>query len=443
MIGWRGDNIELRAISDKYNRKSCLLLINRDSVRGFLLDSAAMIVGEFGIERGDHEKLAGGFIKDNNIYIYLHDEHSGKLHNWICDLRTGEKKDRNFPAESKTEKIVERVSGGDRFLYFTADRKTFDLSMYDIHDEKTVDTFTYHFEDKIWKYFTKNNHSGRPLNVSAIDHMGNCSAEIAQVPNKIYFAEDSLYLLMNDEKGITRIYSFDIQRRQANSRVIQHNDRNVSDSVEDGYTDNSYLLNGKLYFISATRDSLWIQVTDFASGLLLKNYAVGRDEEIKFKNTPIIQEGGAFSSGGKRELGSTSQLIRKIVNGKAVISATSEDNGVVCLSIGSYQEVTAGSGGGGGMFMPLAGGTPMVYAQIAPFSGAAGWSKSVHFKMLLDANSFEHIGGELGPGFTEKIDTYTKGVDTEPEGETLFMNYGRHVLGYYDRGWHKLVVAGF
>jgi hypothetical protein len=202
--------------------------------------------------------------------------------------------------------------------------------------DKRCDTLHYTFEDGIWKALTNFNGGwSRELSVVKIDPDAQTSPDVAHIPNKLYWIHDSLFLLMNNyQRGITAVFSFDIRGGKVDFRTIQHNNAR-SVELED-YVDNSMLLDDRLYFVSAEDHRLNLQVRDFYSGRLLKEYDVKRDEEISWKNTPIVQEGSFYKS-GPRELAKTRQLLRKMVSGSAVLMANREDSGRVSITIGGYR----------------------------------------------------------------------------------------------------------
>jgi hypothetical protein len=191
----------------------------------------------------------------------------------------------------------------------------------------------------------------------------------------------------------------------------------------------------------ATSDSLCIQVVDLYTGAINKSFVANREDEISFKNTPIIQEGGQYSFGTPRELSKTKQLLRKMVNGDAVITATMNYNNQIELIVGSFTQMR--SGGGGVMMMGggVAGG-PMIMVPTGGFS-RSGWVKSARFKTLLNANTFEHVNGEIGNSINEKIEYYTAGIKIPAEAENLFMTGGRYYHTYYNKDERKLVILKF
>lgn len=445
-VGWRGRTIELHTISDRDKQQNCLFLFNSDSIRIYLLDNRSKTIHHYFLQRAFAEKLLGGYIKDGKIYAYLHvGNGEPHIHGWTIDIASGKGEDYYIPFEMKHERLVDRISCGDHFLYFTVNKKTSEFILYDFRDGKNYDTWRYRFEDGIWKALTVSAGLSRDINVAKLDQEGEPSVEIAEKPNKIYLVRDTLYLLMNkDERGVTDIFSFDLLNRQVGVRKILHNDVSGFDPPLAEYTDNSILLDGKLYFVSATSDSLCVQVRDFGNGELLRQYTAGRDEEIPFKNTPIIQEGNVFAGNTSRELGKTRQLVRKMLNGSAVISAGRDDSGRIALSVGSYTKMSSGGGGGGGMWMGGPGGAaaPMVFVPSGGFYRST-WTKSARFGMLLDSSTLQHVSGEMPLSINEKIENYTTGITIPSEGENLFMNDGNYIYAYYNRDERKLLLIRF
>jgi hypothetical protein len=429
----------LHTISDKEKKQNCLFLVSSDSIKGLLLDANGAVSRTYTIDRLRKERLLGGFIKEGKVFVYLYNNAYGAFHVMVIGNNTF--RDTTLPFDLKKEKEVDRLSCGDHFMYFTVNRKSSELIIYDFHDEMKFDTLRYHFEEGLWQKLTKSNGNfTREINVGKVSGEGECGLDEAQSPNKLYFIHDSLLLLMNNERGATGVISFDMQHRQVHSWVVTQSDQIVPSDVPQAYSDNSFLLGGKLYYVQATFDSLYVTVNDFASGDLLKRYTTKRNEDISFRNTPIIQEGGGFSSKTTKELDKTRQLLRKMVNGRAVIIANRENNGRVVLTVGSYTEVR--SGGGGGYFM--GGGAPGGAPIFVPTGGfSRSWTKSARFKMLLDGNTSEHVDGDPGPSINEKIEAYTEGMDIPESAEVLFVQDGSYIYAFYDKKERKLQLIRF
>ena len=164
------------------------------------------------------------------------------------------------------------------------------------------------------------------------------------------------------------------------------------------------------------------------------------NEEIAWKNTPIVQEGSYYHK-GPRELARTRQLIRKMVRGHAVLMASREDSARVGITIGAWQQMSSGGPGFGVGTMMMAGSVPVFVSTGVFFRNNS--VRSSRFKVLLDSTSLEHVPGEITGDIGDMIERYTDGISIPPEGENLFVNAGAFVYAYYNRDEHKLMLSSF
>lgn len=445
-IGWRGKDIELHTLADRDKQRTCLALCKDDSVRLFVLDSKQAVIQHFYINRTPNETFLGGFMKDDTVYAFLQGSGAASnLHVWVLAISQGIGDDYMVPFAMHHERAVEQISCGDHFLYFTVNKKASQFSIYDFRPGRRCDTMQYQFEPGIWKALTSYNGGfGRDVSVLEIEPDGKISPDLAHTPNKLYWRRDTLFLLMNNyERGVTAVFAFDIRNKKVDFRKIVHNNSATMGPELPAYVDNSMLLDDRLYFVSAEPNKLNVQVRDFYSGKLLREYTAGRDEDIGFKNTPIVQE-GSFYHPGSRELAHTRQLLRKMVGGSAVLVANREDSGRVGLTIGAWQQMSSGGGGGGGMWMGGAGpGMTMTFVPSATTFYSGSSIRSSRFKMLLDSASLQHVPGDIPADLGERIEQYTEKKSIPPAGQVLFRNGGRSVYAYYDRDDHQLKLTGF
>jgi hypothetical protein len=210
-------------------------------------------------------------------------------------------------------------------------------------------------------------------------------------------------------------------------------------SSYSGYTDNSFLLDGKLYFTSATADRLHISIMDFNTGAELKKFSVNREDSISFKNTAVTQEGQLYGFAVSKELTKTRQLLRKMVAGNAVIAALKDSLGIGIM-IGSNKEMQQ-MGSGGGSFVPMGGGVP-IYIPSGGFSRST-WTKSVRFRMMVDSSSLSHIPGDMEASINDRIETYTRNIKIPNNAENLVFHDGKYLYIYYDKKERSLVFSHF
>ncbi|OQP60669.1 hypothetical protein A3860_32220 [Niastella vici] len=440
-VGWQGNRIELQTISDKNKQHSCLLIVNSDSLRGFLCNNQLRIVREFSLPVKPGEKLLGGMLRDSSVYVFLQQKDKDELHSWAFNVMTKRITERVFPFDIKKEKAVTYISGGNHFLYITADNRTTELTVYDFTSERDFTSVRHNFSEKQWNDLITGGIFNHTVKLEKIDQEGDCDLDAVVKPNKIYIRNDTLLLLMNNHIDSTHVCCFDLKQHVVSSWVIDHNPGQPS-AKKVSYSDNSFLFRNKLYYVRATTDSLLIQVVDLYTRAIDKSFSTGGDEPIPFKNTPIFQEGSRSSKSELRDVGKR-QLLRKMVNGAAVITAKPYDNNQIEVVVGSYAKVYGGNKDNNPAYMasPNYVGGPMLF----PVRNVSreSWSKSVHFKMLLNAGNYSHMEGDIGSSINERIERYTGNLKIPAESESLFMNNGTYYYAYYDLEVRKLVVIKF
>jgi hypothetical protein len=444
VIGWKGKHLELHTITNKAKQQSCTFVVGADSIRALVLNSRAQAVQQFNIPHVLEEQLLGGFFRDGRVYLFTESNGHAKLHNWVLDIATGTINHAALPFDLKKEKRVEVYSCGDRFVYFTVNSKTAEFIVYNFTSESNYSTIRYHFEEGIWEDLTREDGLSRKVSVKKVDQEGECSINVAIRQNKIYLNNDTLLLLMDNKRGLTTVFSFDLVHDKPGFRTLPHKGRTI-DSIRP-VSENTFLLRNKLYYVLATSDSLCIEVADFYTGEVLKTFAAGKDDSISFKNTPIIQEGSSNSKNDTRELDKTRQLLRKMMNGDAVLVASLNNNNQVEISVGSYTRVNAGLVAGGGYAggaLATTGAPAGVF--IVPTGGFSRgtWTKSARFTMLLDAATFHHVEGNPANSINDRIASYTAGMKIAPDAENLFRLDNTYYYAYYHKDERTLVVLKF
>lgn len=422
-LGWRGNNIQLHTISDKNKEQSCTFIVNQDSIRALVFNNQVQLMRQFGIKRSYGQQLLGGFISNAKVHLFIRQEKKEELLNWVLDINTGTIKDNFIPFDLKNEKEVGHLSGGNRFLFITSNKRTAELIIYNFSGDTQFDTLHYSL-------------GARKPDFGIVDMEGVCPIDIAAEKNKLYLQGDTLLLVMNDQRNNTQVTGIDVSNKKINNWTIPH--------LANASADNSFLFGNKLFYVGASADSLCIQIADVYSGIVKKSFVALAEDTISFKNTAITQEGGLYNPGGTRELDKAKQLLRKMDNGGPVIGATINSNNQLEIVVGSYKkmkfsQLSAGSnvvmtpGGAGGSMMAMPSGT--FYRN--------DWIKSVRFKILLDARTLEHVQGVPGNSINEKIDYYTGGRKIPPLGTNLFKTNGRYYVTYYENDSRKLSILKF
>ncbi len=437
-IGWSGSQIKLQSIHDKSGSLHASLLENLDSFKVILYDRAFTEVHTYSLPRIHQEELVAGFIKEGKIYLFCNYQTPMGYHNYTIDISTGEIKDALILSDKRKEKLIDRISSGDYALWLGIDKKNSDFAIYNWRNQQDMDTIIYHFKDPdMWKSITKSgNNFGRDVDVAKIDEAGLPDIQSVSAKNKVYLIHDKLFLIMNRNQGNTIVYAFDLYNKTVSYRLIE----NEQNKVQGDYVDNSYLLNGKLYFISATDEALHVSISDFYNGTRLKYFEVKKEDTIDFKNTPVLQEGKALYFNNTKELTKTKQLLRKMISGNAAIAALNDSMGTA-VTLGSNKEEqqmgTPGYGFGSASTTTTIGGNGM-----GNFSKGT-WTKAVRFRMLVDSVTFQHIPGDMEPSINDRIDEFSHDIKIPEQAENLLFQDGRYIYIYYDKKKQSLVLQQF
>jgi hypothetical protein len=252
---------------------------------------------------------------------------------------------------------------------------------------------------------------------------------------------------MNRNLGSTIVYAFDIYNKTVSYRSVEnesvnkvHDQFSGTDKVAGDYVDNSYLLNGKLYFISASEERLHVSISDFYSGARLKSFEAKREDTIDFKNTSVLQEGKALYFNNTKELTKTKQILRKITSGNPAIAALRDSMGIA-ITLGSNKEEKQmglpGYGFTSGSAVLMIGGNGM-----GAFSRGT-WTKAVRFRMLVDSTTYQYIPENMEPSVNDRIDEFSHDLKIPEHAENLLFRDGRYIYIYYDKKKQSLVVEEF
>ena len=443
-LGWSGKRIELHTISNRTRQSSCTFVVSSDSVRAFVFTGPLKLMRQFSLPLTSDEKLLGGFMRDSSVYMFTQQAGKDELHCSALNVVTEKVKENVIPFDPGKEKKVTYISAGNHFLYVTANYKANELILYNFSSEQRGTALRYSFSEALWIDLTAAGLFNRTVKLEKIDQEGDIDLEALIKNNKLYVNNESVLLVMNNHIDSTHVISFDLKQQKVSSWVIDHNPGKPA-SKHVSYSDNSFLFRNKLFYVRATNDSLLIQIVDPYNGAIERSFSTESDQEISYKNTPILQEGGADGINDLRDLGKTRQLLRKMISGNAVITAQPYGNNQVEVVVGTYRKTT--------VTMP----TTNTVTTGQPYPGSYGTTmrnqpggftrhtltKSVHFKMLLYAGDFSHMAGEPGTSINERIERYTANLNVPPESENIFVTNGQYYYAYYDQEERKLVVLKF
>jgi len=236
------------------------------------------------------------------------------------------------------------------------------------------------------------------------------SIELTSEFRKMFVRDHTILITLDHHKMFTQVLQIDLNTLLASS--FQFRKPKLGEKAK---RTNSYLNGDHLFTLATTKDEFTVEILDFETGNLVKEYSATKNDAITFKNTPIMQEGGLYDS--SRELGKTKRFLRRIAKGNTGLTVRKVKN-QYHVTIGGYivQRTNAG------MMMPFGGipigsiGAATVFfnpAQIA-FNSFTN-NKTTRIESLFDTD-FNHIPGEIEENAFDKM----KDFKSNNNGGTVF-----------------------
>ena len=257
------------------------------------------------------------------------------------------------------------------------------------------------------------------------------SLESTSKTNKLYVKNNTLTLTLDGNNEYTHILKLNLKNSNIQDTIIKKPQLlNIDDQNSSVVKTNSFYEEDKLYQISSVRGQMRFFIQDLVQNKILKEYTILKEDSIPFKNTPIIQDGGAYFN-SHREMEKTQKFLRKIALSEVGISVNSKSD-TIEITLGGIKEITGGAPMMG--FAPVGGAvgvlastymTPTFYAY-----NSYTYTKSTYIKCLFNSN-FEHVEGDVNDNAFDKINKFSEKI-LNKKAETMFKYNDSILFGYYD-----------
>lgn len=401
-----------------------------------------------------------GYTVDGSTYTLVFATNNRKKFGFISiNISTGKTVTKEIEFKFKNEKYLETINFDNRMVLMSASKDN-ELTLREFTLEnkfKTIATFQLNSEDREQR-LVAGNFLDFDLFGSFQNTIGGITKIDTRVPNtidrtssenKLYHSGDKIYITFEEEDTHTILNTIDLESLTLKTSFIAYPQGIISDFKNY----NSFIYDEKFFHIASSRDEMIFQVKDF-DNTVIKEYRVERDDEIAFKNGPIIQDGSLYSR-GKRELDETKQFLRKITSGNIGLSIHEENNNLL-ISLGSYKMIQGGGGGLGtfggqpagpigGTTIPIPNGSPIFVPAYNPtFAsyGGYGFSKAVYVNGIFDKD-FNHINSEE---ITDNIFDRIKDYEDELKFNTasdVFIHKNMTYFSYWNTREQRYTLVRF
>jgi hypothetical protein len=404
-------------IVNKENGDIAFFVADAKNVYGYKLDKNFKVTEKITSKEKNrkYKVLIGSSISSNDSYrVFLTNKNQNEFSSIQFSFKDGITTSKAFLL-SKYEKFIQTVHFNNQFYLISGAKENNQLFIYTFDYEGNpkknyINTSGLRFIDYAGKKTTLLSLLIKGKHIKKFEENTPNTIELTSEQRKMYVREGSIVFTLDHHKMFTQVLHIDLNSFKASS--FQFKKPSLGKKAKRS---NSYLNGENLFTIAATKEKFSVEILNFKTGNLIKEYSAGKNDTITFKNTPIIQEGAMYN--GYRELGKTKRFLRRISTGNTGISVRKVSN-YYHIIIGGYIVQKMNSG----MMMPFGGipigsfGAATVFfnpAQLAFNSFSS--NKATRIESLFDEN-FNHIKGEIKDNAFDKM----KGLKSSSIGSTVF-----------------------
>lgn len=420
-------------IVNKKNGDVSIFIADAKNIYGYKFDSNFNPIDKLSSEekRRKYKIIIGNSITENGDYlVFLTNKRNDSFMVTKFSFTNKNSSAKEFKLGSG-EEFIQTASVDNNFYLISSKKLTGDLFVYTFNGEgnlkkNKIDLTDLNFINKqgnrvsITELLVKYNTPLKKFEKNTPNSIESVSAK-----RKMYLRGDDIIFTFDQNKKYTQVLILNLKTLKANNKSFT---KPLSYIKSSRRKSNSFIINDNVFVVAGDRDVFEMQILDYKNGNVLKSFIASKDEEIKFKNSPIIQEGGLYN--GYRKLKKTKKFLRKITAGKMGISVIEQNNNYI-VTVGGYVQQARGG------MMPMLGGFGAValgsIGNVSLFFNPTGFAynsfsntKSTRIDCKLDAN-FDHIKGEINKNAFDKIKDSKKGN----RGETVFKYKDYYIFGYY------------
>ncbi|MFK5959623.1 MAG: hypothetical protein QM495_12245 [Lutibacter sp.] len=440
---------EVIPIVNEKNNDISLFIVDATKIYGYLLNEQFEIINQLSSETRSrkYKTLIGNSISEGNDYrVYLANTKRTKFASINFSYNKQNSNFKEFSLESKDEKFIQTATYNNKFYLFSVIKNTSIIKIYSFDDEANYvvtkvdfskDRFINRENKKALLYHLLTFSTGaygltKSVDIHKIDKNSPNSIEVTSNFRKLYLNDSKIIFSFDQNKNFTQVIVIDLISFK---KEVKRFKKPFNEIQSVSKKTNTYISENNIYIISSTNEKFTFIIQDFNTGSLIKEYSATVNDSITFKNTPIIQKGGAYDA--YRELEKTRKFLRKITTGKIGIS-TYKINNNYQITLGSKLDQATG-----GMMMPMGGIGTIPIASVGNVSvffnptyfayNSYSNTKSTYIKCLFDLE-FNHVKGEIKENAFDKIKYFKEKDHYFPKGKTVFKYKDYYILGNYFSG---------
>ncbi|WP_272150760.1 hypothetical protein [Tenacibaculum aiptasiae] len=422
-------------IINSENNEVTIFIADAKNVYGYKLNDQFKVKGEVSsiTKKRKYKILLGSSIQNNNYKIYLTNKDKDQFAYINFSFDTKENSIHEFALPSGQE-FIQTISYKNKFYILSASKITGSILLNYFNNDNSLQ---YHIIDTTNLSFLNKNGNvvlatslllpfdSAPIKKFEKDTPN--SIETVSEDNKIYLRDNNIVFTFDKNKEFTQVLTISLDSIKATKNSFKKPLTHIKSGRKKT---NSFIYDDKIVLIASTKNIFSMHIVDYNTGEFLKEYAASKDEDITFKNSPIVQKGGFYNN--HRELEKTKKFLRKITSNKIGVSVI-KNEGNYHLSIGGYVKQRAAApmmmGGFGGIPMASFGNVSLFFNPTMLAYDSFSNTKSTQIECLFN-DDFDHIK-DANPqdNIFDKMRNIPKRGKT---GVTVFKYKDYFVRGSYD-----------
>lgn len=439
-------------IVDDSSGNMALFLAENNQIHAYLFDGNLQQIGAASSEMPDSyvSKLAGVQILGNRYQLLLTTGSGRQYGNITFDFDNNQALPQEMDFELEDVRSVDAVVYNNQIHLITISKERENaIVVYKMDEQFNFTSTKISFAEdafldrrmkpmSLMELLSRDDTTGSFIEAERIDPEIPNSLESTSKILKIY-VEDHLVTIVSDKfDQFTYLIELDLQGMSA--EVTRVDQRDFGGSTL-GVETNSFLQGDKLFQLATNGKEMNLRMVQLPAGTVVKEYEVGKKDEITFKNGPILKPKSDDKKVDPDK--ETATLLRKMSSNNTAISV---------LQNGETYEVTFGGaierdpttlillggfvGGIGGAVLMGVG-----FGGLSNSFAAYVTSDAMRTTGLFDAN-FNHVQGTISEKDFDKIKEYIQELD-KIGAATLFLWQGDYFFGYYDKGEDRYQLIRF
>ena len=414
-----------------------LFFFDKENMKCIKLNEKLEVNSEFSVPRPDKKYFSiNGYKNNGNLYTIYWSSKNDILEQNI-DFTTQKSSTKSIDLKLEDEAVINNITLGSKFYKVTIVKNSSTLNVYSFEDKVIKKSFS--FEDKrffnsegrtstLWNLISEKR--GRDLSYNMEEILTEMPPSLikSSEKRKCYIIDNKMILVFDNSLTSTQTITINLEDFTSNQNIYS---KPYVKETEFGIVDsNSFIFDNKIIQLKMNNDKMLILIKTL-DNIEIKALEINDKEEIKFKNSDIIQENGNINN--KRILDNTNKFLRKIISEFPAISFYKKDN-TILMTVGGVSPIKdnyASSYGGiiGGFSGSLIGSLLSSYSveNVNSYNNR----KVMYVNCLFDEN-FNHIPKEIVENPFDKLRLFIHNNE-QIEKQIVFKINEDLYLGGYDK----------